>query len=75
MIDYREHIVSDYRVMLGKPVIRGTRVTAELILKKLAEGMTIEELTQAYPHLQRNDVRAVLAYSAEVIGKEELLEA
>lgn len=62
MIDYRKHITVDYRVMLGKPVIKGTRITVELILKKLAEGMNSEDLIQAYPHLKKNDVRAVLAY-------------
>ena len=75
MTDYKAHITVDYRIMLGKPVIRGTRITVELILRKLAEGMDIQAMMKAYPHLKEDDIRAALAYSAEVIGGEELLEA
>jgi len=70
---YRERITADAEIMLGKPVIRGTRITVELVLTKLGEGATTEELLQAYPHLRREDVMAALAYSADVIGREELL--
>ncbi len=49
-------------VMLGKPVIRGTRVPVELILRKLSEGATEEELLEAYPHLTKCDIQAALAY-------------
>ena len=51
-MDYHERIVVDPRVMVGKPVIRGTRVTVELILQTLSEGMTMEEMIQAYPRTQ-----------------------
>jgi len=44
---------SDPNIMLGKPVIKGTRVTVELILRKLSEGMSMEELLEAYPHLKK----------------------
>ncbi len=57
---YTDRIVSDPKIMLGKPVIKGTRITVELILKKLSEGMTIEELLEAYPHLKKEDILAVL---------------
>jgi len=60
--------------MLGKPVIKGTRVPVELILRKLGEGETIEDLLQAYPHLTREDILAAFSYSADVIGNEEMLE-
>ena len=49
------------RIMLGKPVIRGTRIPVELILRKLSEGATEEMLLEAYPHLTREDIRAALA--------------
>ena len=52
------------RVMLGKPVIRGTRVTVELILRKLSEGATEAELLDAYPRLTRDDIRAAIGYAA-----------
>jgi len=70
---YTDRIVSDSTIMLGKPLIKGTRITVELILKKLSEGMSIDELIQAYPHLKRDDVLAVLSYSADVVSKEEII--
>ncbi len=73
-MDYKERITSDPDIMLGKPVIKGTRITVELILKKLAEGMTIEELLEAYPNLIKEDILATLSYSADVISQEELIE-
>lgn len=64
-------IESDPGVMLGKPVIRGTRVTVELILRKIAEGVGEAELLDAYPHLQREDIRAALSYAADMLAHEE----
>jgi uncharacterized protein (DUF433 family) len=60
------------RVMLGKPVVRGTRVTVELILRKLSEGATETELLDAYPRLTREDIRAALAYAADTVSHEEV---
>ena len=51
-------------VMLGKPVIRGTRIPVELIIRKLSEGATEADLLDAYPRLGREDIRAALAYAA-----------
>ena len=73
-MDYKERITSDPDIMLGKPVIKGTRITIELILRKLSEGMIIEELLEAYPHLTKEDIFAALSYSADVIAQEELIE-
>jgi uncharacterized protein (DUF433 family) len=70
---YRERIVVDPDIMLGKPVIKGTRITVELILKKLAEGASSEDLLAAYPHLTKDDILAALSYSADVISQEELI--
>jgi uncharacterized protein (DUF433 family) len=58
------------KVMLGKPVIRGTRIPLELILRKLSEGATESELLDAYPKLKAEDLRAVLAYAADTIAQE-----
>ena len=73
-MDYKERIASDPDIMLGKPIIKGTRITVELILMKLSEGMDIEELLEAYPHLTKEDIFAALSYSADVISQEELIE-
>jgi uncharacterized protein (DUF433 family) len=51
-------------VMRGKPVIKGTRITVELILRKLSEGATEEDLLDAYPRLAREDIRAAIRYAA-----------
>ena len=59
------------KVMLGKPVIRGTRIPLELLLRKLGEGATEEELLDAYPRLSREDIRAAITYAAEALAHEE----
>jgi uncharacterized protein (DUF433 family) len=59
--------------MLGKPVIRGTRIPVELILRKLGEGATEENLLDAYPNLQREDIRAAMAYAAVALAQEEIM--
>jgi uncharacterized protein (DUF433 family) len=60
-------------VMLGKPVIRGTRIPVELVTRKLAEGATEADLLDAYPRLTRDDVRAALAYAADSLAHETLV--
>jgi uncharacterized protein (DUF433 family) len=59
-------------VMLGKPVVRDTRISVELLLRKLSEGATAAELTDAYPRLTEEDIRACLAYAADAISHETL---
>jgi uncharacterized protein (DUF433 family) len=59
--------------MLGKPVIRNTQLTVELILRKLAEGATTPDLLRMYPHLTEADVRAVLDYAAAVLANQDAL--
>ncbi len=66
-----DRIERNPKVMMGKPVIKGTRIPVELILRKLSEGATLEELLDAYPHLSREDIQAALAYAAETLALEE----
>lgn len=68
-----ERIDINPAVMMGKPVIRGTRITVELILRKLAEGAPESELLQDYPHLTRDDIRAAMAYGAASVAHEEVV--
>jgi uncharacterized protein (DUF433 family) len=68
-----DRIEIDPNVMLGKPVIRGTRITVELILRKLAEGATETELVDAYPRLTREDLQAAIGYAADTLAHEETL--
>ena len=58
-------------IMLGKPVIRGTRLTVELLLRKLSEGATEENLLEAYPHLKRADIKAAISYAADTLAREK----
>lgn len=67
MRDYRELVVSDPGVMMGKPVIAGTRITVELILEKLAAGETVEQVLGAHPRLNEEAVRAALAFAADAL--------
>ena len=73
-MDYRDRITSNLKVMLGKPIIKGTRITVELIVGDLADGMTIEEILEAYPHLTKEDILAALGYCADVLSNEEVIE-
>jgi len=60
-------------VMLGKPVIRGTRLPVELLLRKLSEGATEADLLDAYPRLTRADIRAALVYAADTLAHETIV--
>lgn len=71
-MDWRELIVSDPKVMMGKPVVRGTRITVEQILEKLAAGETFEEIVAAHPRLTVEAVRAALAFAAEALRAERV---
>lgn len=61
------------KIMLGKPVIRGTRIPVELIVRKLAEGADEKALLQAYPRLAGADIQAALLYAADSLAHEEVL--
>ncbi|HME45278.1 MAG TPA: DUF433 domain-containing protein [Syntrophorhabdales bacterium] len=59
------------KVMMGKPVVRGTRITVESILRKISEGMSEQELLDAYPRLTTNDIKAAIRYAADTLAHEE----
>lgn len=65
-------IVVDPKIMVGKPVIKGTRITVEQVLKLLAQGLTAEHILKDYPHLTKDDIMAALLYAAKLMGKEEV---
>ena len=72
-MDYRKYIKSDPNVMRGKSIIADTRITVELILRKLSEGATIADLLQMYPHLEEIQILAALAYASDVMANEEMI--
>jgi uncharacterized protein (DUF433 family) len=63
----------DPEVMLGKPVIRGTRITVEIILEKIAAGFSAEDIQSDYPRLTRGDVLAAVAFARTAIGTDEFI--
>ena len=60
-------------VMMGKPVIRGTRILVELLIRKMSEGATEDELLDAYPRLTKEDIKAALAYAADTWAHETII--
>lgn len=71
MIEIAPRIVVDERVRFGKPVIRGTRVPVDVLVGKLASGITVEEVAVEYG-VEREDVLAALAYAADTLAQEQL---
>ncbi len=68
----RSAITADPAVMMGKPIVRGTRLTVEYILDELAGGLTVDELVASHPRLTRDDIQAALAFAAESVRMERL---
>lgn len=66
-----ERIEINPKVMMGKPVIRGTRITVELVLRKLSEGASEKDLIDAYPKLKSADIKAAIKYAADTLAHEE----
>lgn len=64
-MDWRDRIVSNPEILVGKPVIKGTRISVELILGWLASGWTHEQILESYPNITREDIQAVLVFVAE----------
>ena len=68
-----ERISVNPQVMVGKPVIRGTRVPVELIVKMLAQGIAEEEILREYTRLEPEDIKAALAYASATLSNEEVV--
>ena len=68
----KQRITLNPKVMAGKPVIRGTRVPVELVVRMLAQGISENEILQEYPRLHSDDIRAALIYAADVLAGEDV---
>ena len=73
-LNWKDHIVVNPDVLIGKPIIKGTRISVELLLDRFADGWSYDEILEAYPHLTREQVQAALAFAAELF-KRPLLAA
>lgn len=71
-MDWRTRIVADTNVLVGKPVIKGTRISVELVMDLLAGGYTPDQIRHQYNHLTLDDIHACLAYAREVISSERM---
>ena len=74
-MDWRERIVVDPSILVGKPVVRGTRISVEFVIDLLARGWSIEQVLQEYDHLRPEDVRACLSYARDVLAEERVYPA
>ncbi len=70
-MDWRSHIVSNPDILVGKPSIKGTRISVELVLGWLAQGWTHELLLESYPNITKEDILACLAFAAEMLREEQ----
>jgi uncharacterized protein (DUF433 family) len=70
-----ERIEIDPQIMFGKPVVKGTRITVEHILRKLAGGMTVYEIIADHPHLTPEDIYAAAEFAADYLAQEEIIFA
>ncbi len=69
---YEDRTVVDPEILVGKPVVKGTRISVELVLDHLAENPDVQELFAAYPRLSIDDVKACLAYAKVLVGGEDI---
>lgn len=69
-MNWQEHIISDKEVLLGKPTIKGTRISVELILELLATGWTEKQIIESYPRLTEQNLKAVFAYLKDCMQQE-----
>lgn len=70
-MNWRDYIVTDPEILVGKPVVKGTRLSVDLILDRLADGWTAEDLYQSYPRLTPEALQAVFAFAAEILKDED----
>lgn len=71
-MDWRERIVTDPSILVGKPVIRGTRISVEFVIDLLARGWSLEDILAEYDHLTAEDVRACLLYARDMLAEERV---
>jgi uncharacterized protein (DUF433 family) len=74
MVNLLSRITIDSKVMVGKPTIRGLRITVEQLLKSLASGVSTQSLLEDFPELEKEDILAVLQYAADIVSEEQVFE-
>lgn len=74
MVKWQEHIISTPTILRGKPIIKGTRISVELILEKLSEGESIDQILTSHPHISKDDVMACLSYAKDSLNNEVIYQ-
>ncbi len=72
-MEWHDRIVVDPKVLTGKPVVHGTRISVELVVDLLAAGWSIAQILESYPHLTEDDIRACLSYASDLLREEQVL--
>jgi uncharacterized protein (DUF433 family) len=70
-MDWKERITVDSDILVGKPIIKGTRISVELVMERLADGWSVADILESYPHLTREDVLAAIAFVTEIFKEED----
>ncbi len=71
-MDWRDRITIDPKILVGKPIIRGTRVSVELVVELLGRGYTPQQIVEQYDHITAEDIQACLAYAGEILKEERV---
>jgi len=71
-LNWQERITVDPKILVGKPIIKGTRISVQFIIDLLARGWSFEQILHEYDHLQREDLQACLAYASDVLKSEQV---
>lgn len=72
-MNWKDRITVDPAILVGKPIIKGTRISVELILDRVSDGWTMEDILASYPHIVREDVLAALSFAAEIFREERFV--
>lgn len=72
-MNWKDRITVDAKVLVGKPIIRGTRISVELLMDRLADGWSTEQILESYPRITREDVLAAIAFVTEVFREEDYI--
>ena len=71
-MNWRDRIVVDPSILIGKPIIKGTRISVEFVVDLLGRGWTAEQILREYDHLRPEDIQACLAYAGDVLKSERV---
>ncbi|MES2684091.1 MAG: DUF433 domain-containing protein [Pseudomonadota bacterium] len=71
-LDWRDHVTVNAEILVGKPIIKGTRISVELLLDRLGYGWSMAEILESYPHLKREDVQAAVKFATELFDGQSV---